>query len=226
MPGLSPDNEQGRMRMARSQGFFAGMGMAIALMLGFEPVWADPPDWAPAHGYRDHRDHEDEDHHHKRHHHKKHRHDDDYDWNRSDSRDEQRRITRIVVDNRCQYERVGRVVGTVVGGAVGAHMAHERDRPAAIFFGALLGYSLGDKLFDSADRICIAQTLEFIDENLRVTWTNQQRNAYYTVTPQRRYREGGRYCREFTSVARIGDRKETVFGTACRQPDGAWQIQG
>jgi len=34
----------------------------------------------------------------------------------------------------------------------------------------------------------------------------------------------GRYCREFRQTVTIGGRAEQAFGTACRQPDGAWQV--
>ena len=32
------------------------------------------------------------------------------------------------------------------------------------------------------------------------------------------------YCREYQRAARIGGRKSEVYGTACLQPDGSWQI--
>lgn len=34
----------------------------------------------------------------------------------------------------------------------------------------------------------------------------------------------GRYCREFRQKIRIGGRIEDAYGTACQQPDGAWEI--
>jgi hypothetical protein len=34
----------------------------------------------------------------------------------------------------------------------------------------------------------------------------------------------GRYCREFQQQVTIGGRTEQAYGTACRQPDGAWEI--
>ena len=34
----------------------------------------------------------------------------------------------------------------------------------------------------------------------------------------------GRYCREFTSTAQIGGETEAVYGTACWQPDGTWEV--
>ena len=34
----------------------------------------------------------------------------------------------------------------------------------------------------------------------------------------------GAYCREFLQDVTIGGRNEHAYGTACRQPDGAWKI--
>ena len=38
--------------------------------------------------------------------------------------------------------------------------------------------------------------------------------------------EEDRYCREYTQVFEIGGEREEGYGTACRQPDGTWQIVG
>lgn len=34
----------------------------------------------------------------------------------------------------------------------------------------------------------------------------------------------GRQCREFLQTVTIGGRSEQAYGTACRQPDGSWEI--
>jgi surface antigen len=36
--------------------------------------------------------------------------------------------------------------------------------------------------------------------------------------------ESGKYCREFQQTVTIGGKTEQAYGTACRQPDGSWQI--
>ena len=35
---------------------------------------------------------------------------------------------------------------------------------------------------------------------------------------------GGRYCREFQQQITVGNRSQSGYGIACRQPDGAWEI--
>ena len=49
--------------------------------------------------------------------------------------------------------------------------------------------------------------------------------AYGTVTPSREGRTNdGRYCREYQSSIYVGGKYEQGVGTACRNPDGTWQI--
>jgi surface antigen len=36
----------------------------------------------------------------------------------------------------------------------------------------------------------------------------------------------GQPCRDFTTRASIDGRNQTIYGTACRQPDGSWQTMG
>lgn len=46
-----------------------------------------------------------------------------------------------------------------------------------------------------------------------------------TVTPTREgVSSADRYCREFQKTVTIGNRTEQAYGTACMQPDGAWEV--
>jgi hypothetical protein len=67
----------------------------------------------------------------------------------------------------------------------------------------------------------IAATTAPIGET--IIWREGGASGAVTAT-----REGtttsGRYCREFLQEVTIGGRKEQAYGTACRQPDGAWEV--
>ncbi len=56
-----------------------------------------------------------------------------------------------------------------------------------------------------------------------IRWNDNGLQGSVTAT-----REGtsssGRYCREFRQAVTIGGKVEESYGTACRQPDGAWEI--
>lgn len=51
-------------------------------------------------------------------------------------------------------------------------------------------------------------------------------SAAWSAAPTRTFQSNGRYCREFQQEITVGGQRQQGFGTACRQPDGAWQIVG
>ena len=59
-----------------------------------------------------------------------------------------------------------------------------------------------------------------------MAWTNPDTGHTGTVTPTRTYQSGNGYCREFQNTVTIDGKKENAYGTACRQPDGSWKVQG
>lgn len=125
----------------------------------------------------------------------------------------------------CNSDTVGAVIGAVLGGVIGAH----QDRGAGpVVGGALVGAVLGGLLgqaIDDSNRACVGDILEYVPSNQPVYWEDDGHG--YQVTPLRTYEpEPGRYCREYQTVVTIGGRAEQAYGTACRQPDGSWQIVG
>jgi surface antigen len=78
---------------------------------------------------------------------------------------------------------------------------------------------------DQVDQYCTGQTLEYAQDQQTIQWQNPDTHASYNVTPINTYQAGdGRYCREYVTQSRIGGRLQETYGTACRQPDGSWQI--
>lgn len=57
----------------------------------------------------------------------------------------------------------------------------------------------------------------------RIVWNDGSASGAVTAL-----RDGtgstGEYCREFQQEVTVGGRSERAYGTACRQPDGAWKI--
>ena len=55
-------------------------------------------------------------------------------------------------------------------------------------------------------------------------WRNARSGNSYQVVPTKNVTiDGNEYCREYRTVADIGGKKQQMYGTACRQPDGSWQ---
>lgn len=124
----------------------------------------------------------------------------------------------------CNSDKVGAVIGAVLGGVIGA----DQGRGAGpVIGGALIGAVLGGVLgsaIDASNQACVGDVLEYVPANQPVYWDDPQTGYGYEVTPMRTYEPNpGLYCREYQTVVTIGGRAEQAYGTACRQPDGAWQ---
>lgn len=127
----------------------------------------------------------------------------------------------------CYREQVGQVIGGVGGAVLGAQIGQGSGRIAAVAGGALLGVLIGGNIGRSMDRVdyaCAGQVLEYATDNRTIVWNNPQTGGRYQMTPIRAYQDEGRYCREYTSTASVGGQRQQVYGTACRTPDGSWQI--
>jgi surface antigen len=195
-----------------SQAAFAAF---IALAFVPIPSPADPPPWAPAHGWRK-------------------KNDPNYvgytgkKWGKDYG----------VLDGRCNSAAVGAVLGGAVGGAIGSQVGRGEDRPVAIVIGTVLGAVIGSKIgadIDNGDRGCFGHALELAGERKTVRWTNAATGVSYQLTPTRNVGSQANPCREFTAVAEKGSGKknkgkkaaqgETIKGVGCRRGDGAWEIK-
>lgn len=129
---------------------------------------------------------------------------------------------------RCNREVIGQILGGAVGGAAGSQIGDGNGRLVAVAGGTLLGFLIGGEVgrtLDQADRLCVDQVLEDAPDGRSIVWTDSRTNARYEVTPRETYEaSGGRYCREFLSKSTVGGETVQTYGTACRQPDGSWQI--
>lgn len=127
-----------------------------------------------------------------------------------------------------QQEQAGMVIGGILGGVLGSEVGGGRGRTAAIIAGTLAGAAIGGAVgrsMDEVDRMKTAQTLETVRTGVPSQWRNPDTGNSYTVVPTSTYETSAGPCREYTIDAVIGGRPEKVYGTACRQADGSWQVQ-
>jgi surface antigen len=81
----------------------------------------------------------------------------------------------------------------------------------------------GDEVQAMADTFQYA--LENNPSNSASDWANPDRDHSGAVVPIRTFENAyGEPCREFVTTIIIGDQEEQGYGTACRQPDGHWQL--
>ena len=128
-----------------------------------------------------------------------------------------------------QQEQAGMIIGGVLGGVLGSQVGGGHGRTAAIIAGTLAGAAIGGAVgrsMDEVDRMRTAQTLETVRTGVPARWRNPDTGNDYTVVPTRTYETSAGPCREYTIDAVIGGQKEKVYGTACRQADGSWRVQG
>ena len=194
---------------------FAMLGLSVPVIAS-----ADPPDWAPAHGYR--------------HKHKHHHHDDDDDYRESHHdhyRDQYGDYG--VGSGRCDTHTVAQVLGGVAGGALGGVLGSQVGQGsnagtivgavAGTIVGAIIGERIGRSM-DPSDRFCAGRALDYANDRHSVRWVNPESQVDYLITPMRSFqREGGR-CREFTTRLSHSGLHDTLRQTACRLSNGDWRI--
>lgn len=123
---------------------------------------------------------------------------------------------------------VGTVSGGIVGGLLGSQFGRGGGQLVAIGVGTLAGAYLGGaigKNMDDVDRMKMNQALETNAIGQPAYWQNEKTGASYQVTPTRNVKvHGNRYCREYRTTADIAGKKQQIYGTACRKPDGSWKV--
>lgn len=160
-----------------------------------------PPPWAPAHGYR-----------------RIHGHYHEYGLSAPPLDLESR---------RCNREVMGQILGGAAGAVVGSQIGDGTGRLIAVAAGTVVGMIAGREIgrsMDRADALCVDQALEHAADGETIHWQHDDGHRY-AVTPQETFQGShGNYCRKYTTETTIDGRRERVSGTACRQPDGSWQI--
>jgi len=132
-----------------------------------------------------------------------------------------------VYRNTCYREDLGTALGAVAGGVAGYQVGSGKGKAVAVIGGTIIGALIGGHIgrsMDDVDQNCIGQILEHAPPNQPITWQDSGRGQY-EVIPSPAYQDRqGRYCREYQTTATIGGQPQQAYGTACRQPDGSWQI--
>lgn len=185
---------------------------AVALAvpcLSATPVLADPPSWAPAHGYRAKQKVKSA---------------------KKFSRNDEAAgllLPRISL-SECNRDLIGGALGGALGGLLGSRFGKGAGRLAATATGTIIGVLVGGsigRVMDQVDQSCVGNVLESARTGQTVAWHNPNTDSRYEVTPVETLTNyENRYCREYTAKATVGGRSETVQGAACRHPDGSWRM--
>jgi surface antigen len=193
----------------------------ITIVIGFAftapPAVADPPPWAPAHGYRAKKGHGN--------------------YKKDKSHNQRAEVVYVLPPglrggtcNARLFEGqvIGGLIGAAAGGYVGSTIGKGKGKLAATaigtLVGAVIGQSVGEQLARAED-ICFSQTFEHVPDREMITWNDAERDTRYEVVPRNTVKTAaGEYCREHTARATVGGKPVETNGTACRQPDGSWKL--
>lgn len=186
----------------RTQRVLRRVGLVLLLTLPCLAL-ADPPSWAPAHGWRK-------------------KHDPYYEGYSGRQWDHDYGVR----SGSCNRAEIGAVIGAVAGGAIGSQVGKGDDRPAAIAVGAVIGAVIGADIgrrMDKTDRACVGHALELASAGNDVSWVNPNTQVTYQLTPlgNERYENG---CRKFRLIA------HGTFGlaegrtVACPDAQGVWDL--
>jgi surface antigen len=183
------------------------LGLALATPVA-PPLLADPPPWAPAHGYRAKK-------------------------GQTSPPPADYSVPVGIASGRCDTSAMdpalaGAVLGGALGGVIGSQIGGGSGKTVATIGGTLLGIMIGSQIGASMtplDRGCAGQSLQYASDGQMIAWRNPDTAVDYQMIPQRSFEDRhGRQCREYRAKAVVDGRAEAVYGTACRQPDGSWQI--
>jgi len=125
----------------------------------------------------------------------------------------------------CETKQEQGVIGGAAAGAlIGSQFGHG-SRTVGIVAGAIIGGLLGGAIGKNMDDIDRINMNHAVAHNETATWRNPNTGYQYTVVPGDKVSySGNQNCREFTTTANIGGKREQIFGTACRQSDGSWRV--
>lgn len=132
----------------------------------------------------------------------------------------------------CQNKQSsGTLFGALTGAALGAAVG--KGDGLAVGIGAVAGAMIGNEIgrvLDEKDKAMMMQSsnqaLEKAPSGHKVEWSNPDSgHRGYTVVEKTYQKNDGRYCREYSQKVYIGNKEHNAYGTACRQPDGSWEIQ-
>ena len=129
-----------------------------------------------------------------------------------------------------QNATLGTLAGAVGGAALGSAFGQGSGKVAAIAAGVLVGGFLGNQIGASLDadsqRYNYAASVSALDSGYQQQWQNPQTGVYGTVNPGPANYVNNRMCRPYTNTVYIDGQPQVARGTACRNPDGSWQVVG
>ncbi|MFK8039786.1 MAG: RT0821/Lpp0805 family surface protein [Rickettsiaceae bacterium] len=140
-------------------------------------------------------------------------------------------VTIFTLQSCATKEQTGTLIGGLAGAALGSQFGKGGGQIIGTALGAGLGMFIGNQIgqnMDETDKLKANQASQNAMENTpsgkTVEWKNPDNGNHGSITPKRTFKREGRYCREYTQRVVVGGKEQQAYGTACRQPDGSWEV--
>ncbi len=135
------------------------------------------------------------------------------------------------IDTTGNKELIGAGAGAILGGYAGSKVGKGSGQLVAVGVGTLLGTLVGSNIGSSLDKADLMyanranQQAYTAPVGETISWNNPDTGNSGTITP---VRDGtstnGRYCREYSQTITVDGKSQKAYGTACKNPDGTWQV--
>ncbi|WP_425062974.1 glycine zipper 2TM domain-containing protein [Pyruvatibacter mobilis] len=124
---------------------------------------------------------------------------------------------------------LGGIAGAALGGFLGSQFGSGGGKTAAtiggVILGGIAGNQLGKELTCEDEEYVEDTTYESLETGEETTWRNEESGNYGEVRPGEIYTDARGYeCRAFEQEIYVNGQPVKDTGTACKQPDGSWQI--
>jgi surface antigen len=136
-------------------------------------------------------------------------------------------------DSNCSNTNTGGVLGGIAGAALGGFLGSQfgsgGGKTAAtiggVVLGGIAGNQLGKELTCEDEEYVEDTTYESLESGEDAAWRNTESGNYGEVRPGDVYTDARGYeCRAFEQEIYVNGQPVKDTGTACKQPDGSWQI--
>ncbi len=124
---------------------------------------------------------------------------------------------------------LGGLAGAALGGYVGSRFGSGGGKTAAtiggVVLGGIAGNQLGKTLTCEDEEYVQDTTYNALETGETGTWSNSDSGNHGKVQPGEVYTNNqGHECRTFEQEVYVNGQPVQDTGTACKQPDGSWQI--
>jgi surface antigen len=129
-------------------------------------------------------------------------------------------------------KNVGIGAGALGGALLGSTLGKGEGKILAMVAGAAIGGIAGGSIGSYMDKADLEEmkraeqkALEDVNDGSSLPWKGENSSGTVTILKTDRSADRSTYCREYQSNVTIGGEVKKAYGTACRKPDGSWEIQ-